>query len=108
MEMWAAGTLLTSLKLCNEFIQLMNDKLTAQILNKVKNAKYYGISIDLTPDISHVDQLTFIIRYVKEGGTAIEQFMGCIPNAGHKSQQLAETILNTLDKYGLDIRDCRG
>lgn len=32
---------------------------------ELKLAKYYSISVDSTPDVSQVDQLTFIVRYVK-------------------------------------------
>ena len=30
-------------------------------------SQYYSISVVSTPDVSHTDQLTFCIRYVKDG-----------------------------------------
>jgi hypothetical protein len=33
---------------------------------------YFSVSVDSTPDITHVDQLTFIIRYAKENGQPVE------------------------------------
>ncbi|KAM4770907.1 zinc finger MYM-type protein 1-like [Rhinophrynus dorsalis] len=91
-----------------EIIKLISDKLITQIVSEVKTAKYYGISVDSTPDISHVDQLTFILRYIKPDGIPVERFMGFIPNVGHKSQELADIVFSTLEKYGLDLKDCRG
>ncbi|XP_053568207.1 zinc finger MYM-type protein 1-like [Bombina bombina] len=91
-----------------EIIKLISDALITQIVSEAKIAKYYGISVDSTPDISHVDQLTFILRYIRPDGIAVERFMGFIANVGHKSQQIADIILSTLEKYGLDIKDCRG
>lgn len=53
-----------SLSVCEEFIQLMGQKVLDEIINRVKIAKYFAISVDSTPDITRVDQLTFILRYV--------------------------------------------
>lgn len=93
---------------CEQFIQLMADNVTKQIVQEAKTAKYFSISIDSTPDSSHTDQLAFILRYVKEDGLPIERFLRFIPNPGHKSEQLAEVVLATLKSYGLDIANCRG
>lgn len=57
-----------SLTICNEFIQIMSGELLKKIIIEVKQAKYYSISADSTPDIAHVDQLTFILRYVTKEG----------------------------------------
>ena len=35
----------------------------SKIVEEVKLAKYYGLSIDSTPDIAHIDQMTLILRY---------------------------------------------
>lgn len=53
--------------ICDEFVQLMKDKLLATFTAEIKAAKYFSIIVDSTPDISHCDQLTFIVRYVHEG-----------------------------------------
>lgn len=36
--------------------------------------KYFGIIVDSTPDIAHVEQLTIIIRYVRDYGEVVERF----------------------------------
>ena len=33
------------------------------IVRELKEAKYFSISLDLTPDIAHTDQLCFTVRY---------------------------------------------
>lgn len=96
-----------SANICNEFIDLMAKQVQKTIINEVKLAKYFSISVDSTPDISHVDQLTFIIRYVKDCAP-VERFLEFIPIKDHKSEYLAETILIFLEKHGISIKDCRG
>ncbi|XP_060836474.1 zinc finger MYM-type protein 1-like [Rhopalosiphum padi] len=91
-----------------EFIQIMAEKITKQIVEEVKVSKYFSISVDSTPDVSHVDQLSFIIRYISKDGTPIERFLKFIANTGHKSEQLADAVFDTLNQYNLDIKNCRG
>ena len=60
--------------ICNEFVQLTAKEITTKIANEVKKAKYYSITVDST-DVTHVDQLTFIVRYVQDDGTIVERFL---------------------------------
>jgi len=94
-----------SANICNEFINVMGKQGLKEIVNEVKLAKYFSISVDSTPDLSHVDQLTFIIRYVKDC-VPVERFLKFIPIKEHKSEYLAETILSFLESHGIPIKDC--
>ena len=51
----------------------MGNRLLDNIVTEVKSAKYFSVSVDSTPDISHVDQLTCILRYVLPSGP-VERF----------------------------------
>jgi len=64
--------------ICNEFITIMGKQVLNKILSELKVAKYYSISVDSTPDLSHTDQMTFIIRCVNED-TPFERFLEFIP-----------------------------
>lgn len=77
------------------------------ILDELRESKYYSISVDSTPDISHIDQLSFCIRYVMDG-EPIERFLQFIPIKEHKSEYLAGIVMSFLEKYGIPIADCRG
>ncbi|GFQ96894.1 uncharacterized protein TNCT_25401 [Trichonephila clavata] len=61
-------------QICDEFISIIGKQVKAHIINEIKNAKYYSIVIDSTPDFSHVDQLTFVVRYVSSSGEIKERF----------------------------------
>ena len=44
-------------------IQIMDDTILKEMITRLKQSKYYFVSVDFTPDASHVDQLTSILRY---------------------------------------------
>ena len=47
----------------NELVLLLSNKVKNIILQDVREAKYFAIMCDSTPDISHTDQMTLIVRY---------------------------------------------
>ena len=65
------------------------------IFKEVKTAKYFSVSVDSTPDISHVDQLTYILRYVLPSGP-VERFLTFFNIRGHSGRELAESLLEYL------------
>lgn len=46
----------------NELINLMSNNIRNKIINYIKEAKYYTVIMDCTPDISHNEQLSLMIR----------------------------------------------
>lgn len=91
-----------------QFINLMSEKVIEQIVVEIKTAVYFSISIDSSPDITHLDQLSFVVRYIMPNGEPIERFMGFIKDAGHKAKSLTEAILSILKKHNLSILFLRG
>ena len=49
--------------ICEKFIIVMGDVLLEHIKREIKEAKYWGLIIDSTPDVSHADQLSVIFWY---------------------------------------------
>ena len=47
----------------NEFIDECSKVVLNAIVEEVKQALYYSIIVDGTPDVSHTEQITFILRY---------------------------------------------
>ncbi|EFN63408.1 Zinc finger MYM-type protein 1, partial [Camponotus floridanus] len=93
--------------ICEELIEIMGKKVFMGIIAEVRQAKYYSISIDSTPDVSHVDQLTFIIRYCKNG-KSVERFLKFIPIYGHDAENLCEVVIKFLNENDISISNCRG
>ncbi|XP_050064321.1 zinc finger MYM-type protein 1-like [Aphis gossypii] len=91
-----------------QFILLMAEDVVNNIIQEVNKARYFSISIDSTPEISHTDQLSFIIRYVNEHGQPVERFLCFINNIGHKSQEMMEAVIHIFKKYNLNTNYLRG
>uniref|UniRef100_A0A0E9WJL0 DUF4371 domain-containing protein n=1 Tax=Anguilla anguilla TaxID=7936 RepID=A0A0E9WJL0_ANGAN len=52
----------------------MGQRVQAEIILMVQKAKYLSLVVDSTPDLTHIDQLTFVIRYVSQEGQVFERF----------------------------------
>ena len=70
-------------------------------------SKYYSVSGDSTPDLTHVDQLTTIIRYVVDG-KPVERFLTFHQMTSHKAEAIATTLLEYLERETINFQDCRG
>lgn len=75
----------------------MAAKVAQSITKNIQNAKYFSFSVDSTPDIAHVDQLSLIVRFVKENGQPVERFLCFLPNTGHKSEDMLKAVLDTFE-----------
>ena len=78
------------------------------IVKQIKMAKYYSISVDSTSDLCHVDQLTFIVRFVQSNGKPIERFIHFLELRGDTAEDMMAVVLEFLSELGLDICNCRG
>lgn len=64
--------------------------------------------MDSTPDVSHVDQLTFVLRYVLPDGSPVERFLSFIPIFCHTAAHMFDIVMTKLQKEEIRIEDCRG
>lgn len=49
----------------NELIKLLSEKVKEKIVSDIKAAKCFSVLLDCTPDLSHQEQLSLVIRFVK-------------------------------------------
>ena len=95
----------------NEFIKVLGDHIRTQILQRILRAKYFSIMFDSTTDISHIDQMSQIIRYVhieENNVTVQESFIDFIQLTGKSANEITEQICSKLQKDGLKFEHCYG
>ena len=92
---------------CEEFIDVIATKVLDIIISEIKQAKYYSVSVDSTSDITNVDHLTIIFRYVLPDGP-VEQIVKFIPARGYTGHQLADFLFEFIEENGISLKDLRG
>ena len=63
----------------NELIDLIAKKTVHEIIVNLKEAKYFSIILDCTPDVNRKEQMTFIVRFVEKKDRILkpaEHFLG--------------------------------
>lgn len=95
----------------NEFIQLCSNVVLKRVLQECTDAKYYSIIVDATPDVSHDEQHTFILRYLLFHGDKYsiqERFLGFVQETAKTGKDISEMMLQELESKSIPIEDCRG
>jgi hypothetical protein len=76
----------------------MAEHLRKSFADEIKNAKYFSITVDSTPDVSHVDQLLVILRYMKPDRQIIEHFIFFFtPIKFHTTEHLTKIFLEMIE-----------
>lgn len=97
----------------NELISIMGSKVQKQISENVKKSKYFSIILDGTTDVSRIEQMTVVLRYVFfneliEIYEIKESFIKFVDIHDKTGRGISDAAINTLESVGLDVDDMRG
>ena len=94
----------------NELIELLATEVEKENLQQLKLAKYFSIILDCTPDMSHHEQMSVILRYVlcnEEAAVVKETFFGYLRISDSTGKGLLDAFLEKATELQLELSDCR-
>ena len=96
----------------NELIDIVAKKVEKELMTQLTKAKYNALSLDCTPDISHKEQMTVILRFVQcdevDGVIVKEAFLGYLRVDDSTGRELLDMFMKRAEELGLNFADCRG
>lgn len=101
------NALYTSKNIQNDLIALIGNKIRSDILNEVRNAKFYSIIADEVTDTANKEELSLVIRYVHDGEIR-EVFVDFLEVERITGRLLGEAILMWLRNHNISPADMRG
>ena len=92
----------------SEIIKEMYRTVLENILAQIKGANFFAIVIDETRDISGIEQLSVVIRWVSQDYIVYEDIIGFHQADVCNAESLVKIIKTALLSVGLDIKQLRG
>ncbi|KAF0698493.1 52 kDa repressor of the inhibitor of the protein kinase-like, partial [Aphis craccivora] len=86
----------------NEFITILASSVNKIIRAKVRESGQFSVMADTTPDLSHTDRLSVVVRFVNNEGTAEEILIEVRESLNKTGVGMANDILDSLQKNELD------
>ncbi|XP_052299044.1 uncharacterized protein LOC127902959 [Citrus sinensis] len=95
----------------NELILILAHEIKKSIVNKIKEAKYFSVILDCTPNASHQEQMSLILRCIDISTNLVnveEYFLGFLKVDDTTGKGLFSELVDVLKTLELDINDVRG
>ena len=93
----------------NEIIKICGALITESLSSEVKSAKYFSVLPDEATDISNIEQMSIVLRFVDQASLVREEFLGFVAcDEGLRGDAIARKVLTAVENLGLDMSNCRG
>ena len=109
MATMVGGSLVTFLShdITTRIIRIIRDFIQKSIAGEVKSAGMFSVEMDTTQDITTQDQCSIVVHYVHDGYVS-ERLLSLVKATSGTGEALFTILKNTLEKYGIDIKNCVG
>ncbi|XP_065670406.1 uncharacterized protein LOC136088988 [Hydra vulgaris] len=95
----------------NEFFKECGRIVHGAIIKEAHLAIYYSILVDGMPDVSHTEQIAFVLRFVYYGidkRWVVKRFLRVENFEKKKGVDIAKLIMDVLEQNDIDMKNCRG
>ena len=93
----------------NELIEICGNLIRREICDEIKQAQYFSILADEACDVSNVEQMPIILRFVDSEASIREEFLGFSEcSEGMTGKAIACAILRFVEDIGLNMEFCMG
>ncbi|XP_022874231.1 zinc finger MYM-type protein 1-like [Olea europaea var. sylvestris] len=98
-------------KIQNVLILMLAGENKKIIIEKLKESKYFSVILDCTPDLSHEEQMSIVLRCVDISASPVkveEFFLGFLLVDDISGKGFFDELVNALNNLELDIDNIRG
>ncbi|CAF4456497.1 unnamed protein product, partial [Didymodactylos carnosus] len=92
----------------NEFISILGKAVHDSIINRLNKSLFWSTVVDSTPDISHKDMMSIIVRFVDEDGEAEKRLLYIIKIETKTGKNIGDNMLQIFAKLDLDTNKLTG
>ena len=95
----------------NKLIELLARSVRSSLVGKINTSPFCSIILDSISDISRVDQLSVVVRWVQivdDKCSVVERFMGFVKITNPDAKGVASTARTFIESLGIDFHRIRG
>ena len=93
----------------NEIINICGKMITEKVVDEIKRAKFFSILADEAADVSNLEQLALVLRFVDQSAKIREAFLGFFHcDEGLAGKDIANKLTSGIKNLGLQLSFCRG
>ena len=94
-----------------ELVELLGNAVRSSLVRRINCAPFWSIILDTTSDITRIDQLSVIVRWVditEDNFELVESFLGFVEVSNADAHSLVETTKKFVKNLGIDFSRLRG
>ena len=108
LDEWLRKKEYVSPQIVNELINLMGQAMLRQLVEEIREAKFYSLIADEATDISRQEQMCVSIRWIDSSFIVHEDALGLVQLPNTKAATVFSQIKDILVRCMLPVAQCRG